>query len=307
MTPAFQTVLPKLLSAPPFFLIAGPCVLESLHSTLTTAEKLRQMSENLNLPIVFKASFDKANRQSSHSYRGPGLDQGLEMLDQVKQQFGQGKNGLLITTDCHEAHQASMVCQVADIIQIPALLCRQTDLIEAAAQTGCTVNIKKGPFASPNTMLLAAEKVKHIQHSMCTTKEPPFDNGTTVLLTERGTFFGYDDLVFDPRNAVRMRTPNTLVVQDVTHSVQSSGGGRDGHSSSGDRDLIPTIARAAVAVGVDGLFFETHENPDQAKCDGANQWPVDDLEELMKELIDIGTVTNGGRRRREEENDTALK
>ena len=304
-------------TAPPFFLIAGPCVLESVDSALRTAEHLRVLSERLQLPIVFKASFDKANRQSTHAYRGPGLEYGLDILHQIKHTFGQGDHGLLITTDIHESHQAEEVAKIVDILQIPALLCRQTDLITAAAKTGRLVNIKKGPFASPKTMLLAAEKVRAIQSKMSIemdiememekekkqTRERDTAMHTNhqlnhVMLTERGTFFGYDDLVFDPRNLVRMRSNDTLVIQDVTHSVQSSSGGMDGLSSGGDRELIPTIARAAAAVGVDGLFFETHESPEHALCDGPNQWPLHDLEELIQELMDISNVTKTSKRNR---------
>ena len=279
---------------------------------MRTAESLREMSERLRLPVIFKASFDKANRQSGHSYRGPGLEHGLDMLEQVRQNFGEGDHGLMITTDVHEPYQAAMVAQVADILQIPALLCRQTDLIAAAAATGRLINIKKGPFASAKTLLLAAEKVRQVQRMETEEEgEEEKDDATShsssfshtssssshqVMLTERGTFFGYDDLVFDPRNLVRMRTSETLVVQDVTHSVQSSG--VHGMTSGGERELIPTIARAAAAVGVDGFFFETHENPEQAMCDGPNQWPLDALEELIGELMEIAEVTQGGRRRR---------
>jgi 2-dehydro-3-deoxyphosphooctonate aldolase (KDO 8-P synthase) len=300
MKRTLNQITPRLLqrsSTSPFFLIAGPCVIESEQSTMRTAERLREMSDTLNIPIIFKASFDKANRQSSLSYRGPGLEKGLNVLDQVKNTFGPGTNGLLITTDCHEPYQANMISQVADIIQIPALLCRQTDLIESVANTGCMVNIKKGPFASPKTMLLAAEKVQKIQNELLYQHHDLENNINTinnqVILTERGTFFGYDDLVFDPRNLIRMRSNNTMIVQDVTHSVQTSNSKDGNHSSSGERNLIPTIARAATAVGVDGLFFETHENPNHAMCDGPNQWPIDRLEELISELIDIANVTNG--------------
>ena len=284
---------PESSTSPPFFLIAGPCVLESLDHALRTAEHLRKMSERLGIPVIFKASFDKANRQSPQAYRGPGMDAGLNMLQQIKHTFGEGDHGLLVTTDIHETYQASPVAEVADVLQIPALLCRQTDLIAAAANTGRLVNIKKGPFASPRTMRLAAEKVRDIQNIQLEQQQD-----SAVLLTERGTFLGYDDLVFDPRNLVRMKTDENLIVQDVTHSVQSSSGGADGRSSGGQRELIPTIARAAAAVGVDGLFFETHENPEHAWCDGANRWPLNELEDLVLELMDIAEATRGGRRRR---------
>ncbi|KAI9913536.1 hypothetical protein PsorP6_005133 [Peronosclerospora sorghi] len=259
-----------LREASPFFVIAGPCVLESDHTVMTIADHLATLQRRLQIPIVFKASFDKANRQDLKSYRGPGLERGLEMLKKVRE-----TTGLPVLTDVHETHQVVKVAEVADIIQIPAFLSRQTDLLVAAANSGRLVNLKKGQMLSAETMLLAAKKLAGSQDD-----------------TERGSMFGYGDLVVDARNLPKLRRSNGLVVQDVTHSIQQTSGMNAGATTSGGiREFIPTIARMAAAVGVDGFFFETHLNPDQALCDAATMLPIDELEPLLEELIAISQAS----------------
>lgn len=292
LAPTVAQRLRRRLDAPrsaysdaPFFLIAGPCVIESEIDTLRTAEALAMIGQRLGLPVVFKASFDKANRQSHNSYRGPGLEQGLNILSNVNSHF---KGELLITTDIHEASHAQPVSDVADILQIPALLCRQTDLLAAAAQTGKLVNLKRCPSVSPEIMVHAARKVQHFYRDEYST-----DSGAVpVVLTDRGTAFGYHDIIVDVRNPRQMSAAEGgIIVQDVTHSVQSSRGGADGISSGGMREHVPAIARAAAAIGVDGIFFETHINPGAALCDRETQWPLDQLEELVSELVDIARAS----------------
>ena len=250
----------------PLVLISGVNVLETLESALECAERVRGIAERHGMPVVFKASFDKANRSSDQSYRGPGVDQGLQILARVKQQ-----TGLPITTDVHEVGQAKIVAEVADCLQIPAFLCRQTDLIAACAATGRSVNIKRGPFVAPGDLRLAVDKA----HA---------HGAAGVMVTERGSSFGYNDLVVDMRGLVRMRE-FAAVCFDATHSVQYPGSGRN--SSSGDRRFLAPLARAAVAVGIDALFVETHPDPDRAPCDGACQIRVDDLDRLLDEVCAI--------------------
>lgn len=278
-------------AAPPLFVIAGPCVIESERATLRTAERLARLSQRLDVPVVFKASFDKANRQSFASYRGPGLGAGLEILRSVREQFG---GQLLLTTDIHEVAQADAVGDVVDIVQIPALLCRQTDLIAAAARTGKMVNLKRCPYVAPETMLHAARKVVHFAEA----SSPSPSSSLPVMLTDRGTALGYDDIVLDVRNLAAMRTEGALVVQDVCHAVQSSRvSSGDCVSSGGNRENVPALARAAAAAGVDGMFFETHHDPDAALCDRSTQLPLGELEELVEEVLDIARASRWRQRR----------
>ena len=246
------------------FLISGPCIIEGQDMLLKTAEKVSEMANKLGFTYIFKASFDKANRTSLNAFRGPGLEEGLKMLQKVKDEFG-----LAICTDIHEVHQAEPVSEVADILQIPAFLCRQTDLLVASAKTGNIINIKKGQFLSGKDMQYPAQKV--------------IDSGNhKVLLTERGNMFGYGDLVVDFRNLVDMKALGFPVVMDVTHSTQKPGGlaGKSG----GNREYAPYLAKAAAAVGVNGFFFEVHENPEIAKSDGPNMIPISEFENLLKHL-----------------------
>ncbi|KAF5176661.1 2-dehydro-3-deoxyphosphooctonate aldolase [Thalictrum thalictroides] len=242
------------------------------------AKNIKAITSKLNLPLVFKSSFDKANRTSSQSFRGPGMDQGLKILEKVKLAFD-----IPIVTDVHEANQCEAVGKVADIIQIPAFLCRQTDLLIAAAKTGKIINIKKGQFCAPSVMVNSAEKVK-------------LAGNPNVMVCERGTMFGYNDLIVDPRNLEWMREANCPIVADITHSLQQPAGKKlegGGVASGGLRELIPCIARTAVAVGVDGIFMEVHDDPLQAPVDGPTQWPLRHFEELLEELMQIARVTKG--------------
>jgi len=247
--------------------IAGPCVIESKTLTLEVAYALKAYAVELQVPLIFKASFDKANRTSVTSFRGPGLNQGLEILAQVKEEVG-----LPVLSDIHETTQAIPAAQVLDVLQIPAFLCRQTDLIEAAARTGKPLNIKKGQFLAPWDMAQAAAKAAKA-------------GNTSLLLTERGVLFGYNNLVVDFRSLPLMRRLGFPVVMDVTHSVQLPGG--QGSCSGGDRQFIPHLARAAVAVGVDAVFMEVHPNPDKALCDGPNSLPLHEVPRLWRQLLDI--------------------
>jgi 2-dehydro-3-deoxyphosphooctonate aldolase (KDO 8-P synthase) len=251
----------------PLLIIAGPCVIETEELTLRIADRLRALAEPLPVQLVFKASFDKANRTSISSYRGPGLEQGLAILDRVRQTIG-----LPVTTDIHESHQAAAVGQVCELIQIPAFLARQTDLLSAAARTGRAVNVKKGQFMAPHDM-------KHVVNKLA---EAGCQN---VLLCERGTFFGYGQLVNDMRALVQMKALGTPVVFDATHSVQQPGG-LDGRTG-GQREMVAPLARAAAAVGIDGLFFETHPDPDQSPSDGPNMVPLGSVEHLLSEVLSI--------------------
>lgn len=267
-----------LKSVEPFFVLAGPNVIESEEHIFRMAKHIKAITSKLGLPLIFKSSFDKANRTSSKSFRGPGLAEGLKILEKVKLAYD-----LPIVTDVHEASQCDAVGQVADIIQIPAFLCRQTDLLVAAAQTGKIINIKKGQFCAPSVMTNSAEKVR-------------LAGNQNVMVCERGTMFGYSDLIVDPRNLEWMREANCPIVADITHSLQQPAGKKlegGGVASGGLRELIPCIARTAVAVGVDGIFMEVHDDPLNAPVDGPTQWPLRHLEELLVELKEIARVTKG--------------
>ena len=246
--------------------IAGPCVIESQELLNRVAQQIADINCRHGVDIIFKASFDKANRTSIHSFRGPGLDKGLDMLSQVKQRYG-----LRLLTDIHESWQAKPVAEVVDVIQIPAFLCRQTDLLVAAAKTGRTVNIKKAQFLSGNDMLYPVEKAKEA-------------GATEVWLTERGNMFGYNNLVVDFRNIADMLHITPTVVMDCTHSVQRPGAG--GGKTSGDRRFVPAMAHAAKAFGATGFFFEVHPDPDHALSDGPNMLCLDQLEHMVASLID---------------------
>lgn len=246
--------------------IAGPCVIESQELLNRVAQQIADINARHGVDIIFKASFDKANRTSIHSFRGPGLEKGLDMLSQVKQRYG-----LRLLTDIHESWQAKPVAEVVDVIQIPAFLCRQTDLLVAAAKTGRTVNIKKAQFLSGNDMLYPVEKAKEV-------------GATEVWLTERGNMFGYNNLVVDFRNIADMLHITPTVVMDCTHSVQRPGAG--GGKTSGDRRFVPAMAHAAKAFGATGFFFEVHPDPDHALSDGPNMLCLDQLEHMVASLID---------------------
>jgi 2-dehydro-3-deoxyphosphooctonate aldolase (KDO 8-P synthase) len=247
--------------------IAGPCVIESPSLTLEVAFALKEFAAGLQVPLIFKASFDKANRTALTSFRGPGLNQGLEILARVKQDVG-----LPVLADVHEVAQVKPAAQVLDVLQIPAFLCRQTDLIAAAARTGKPLNLKKGQFLAPWDMAQAVAKATAAGNS-------------SLLLTERGTQFGYNNLVVDFRSLPIMRGLGFPVVMDVTHSVQLPGG--QGSCSGGDRQFVPYLARAAVAVGVDAVFMEVHPNPDKALCDGPNSLPLAAVPRLWRELLEL--------------------
>ena len=249
----------------PLTLIAGPCALESRDMALEVAGELARLGERLKIGVVFKASFDKANRTSGEAARGVGLDAALPIFAEIKE-----KTGLPITTDVHEAWQCARVAEVVDLLQIPAFLCRQTDLIVAAAKTGRPVNIKKGPFLAPWDMIHAVEKAREA-------------GAAGVLVTERGTSFGYNALVADMRALPILKETGAPVIFDATHAVQQPGGA--GAASSGERRFVSTLARAAVAVGVAALFIETHPDPDAAISDGATQVPLGELETMVKELM----------------------
>ena len=245
--------------------IAGPCVIESAELLANVATTISDINKRLGTDIIFKASFDKANRTSIHSFRGPGLEKGLQMLADIKQQFG-----LKILTDSHESCQAEAVGQVVDVIQIPAFLCRQTDLLVSAAKTGCTVNIKKAQFLSGKDMVYPVEKAREA-------------GAKDVWLTERGNMYGYNNLVVDFRNISDMLEITPRVVMDCTHSVQRPGSGNG--TTGGDRRFIPSMALAAKAFGANGFFFEIHPDPDHALSDGPNMLQSDKLEELIKEIL----------------------
>ena len=253
-----------IFGGPSLVIIAGPCVIESYESCLRHATQLAEITARAKLPFIFKSSFDKANRTSHESFRGPGLTEGLEILARVKREAG-----VAILTDIHEPAQAAPAAKVVDVIQIPALLSRQTDLIEAAAKTGCAINIKKGQFLAPWDMKAVVAKAEHA-------------GNRRIILTERGFSFGYNNLVSDMRSLVIMRTLGYPVVFDATHSAQLPGGA--GNRSSGQREFVAPLARAAAAVGVDGIFMEVHENPDQAKSDGPNSYKLADLPALLEKL-----------------------
>ncbi|MCG8585306.1 MAG: 3-deoxy-8-phosphooctulonate synthase [Pirellulales bacterium] len=252
--------------------IAGPCVIENEELTLRIAHQLMDLSASRNINLIFKASFDKANRTSVESYRGPGLVEGLAVLAKVRDE-----TGLPVTTDIHEASQAQRAAEVCDLIQIPAFLARQTDLLVAAAKTGKAVNVKKGQFMAPGDMRHVLGKLKA---SGC----------ENAVLTERGTFFGYGRLVTDMRAIVEMQQLGAPVIFDATHSVQEPGG--RGATTGGNRAMVEPLARAAVAIGADGLFFETHPDPDQSPSDGPNMLPLDEIGPTLDRLLAIRNTVN---------------
>ncbi|HTL17115.1 MAG TPA: 3-deoxy-8-phosphooctulonate synthase [Patescibacteria group bacterium] len=258
----------KLLKAPDrFVLIAGPCVIESRELCLQVASRLKKVSASLGITYVFKASYDKANRTSAKSFRGPGLDDGLDTLASVR-----AKISVPTLTDVHTEDQARAAAQVVDILQIPAFLCRQTDLIEAAVKTGKIVNLKKGQFLSPQEMGRVAAKAVAA-------------GGRRLLITERGTTFGYNNLVADMRSIPILRQFGFPVIFDATHSVQLPGAGGD--KSSGQREFAPVLARCAVAAGANGVFIETHPRPERAQSDGPNMIPLDQMPKLLAELLKL--------------------
>lgn len=259
----------------PFFLIAGPCVIESEQFSIDTAGEIKAICAELNIPFIYKSSFDKANRSSGSSFRGLGMEKGLEILAKVKKQIG-----VPVLTDVHEISDIAAVAAVVDVLQTPAFLCRQTDFISAVAQSGKPVNIKKGQFLSPYEMNNVVNKAR----SAATEKNLP----DQFMVCERGASFGYNNLVSDMRSLAIMRSTNAPVVFDATHSVQLPGG--QGSSSGGQREFVPVLARAAVAVGISGLFMETHPDPAKALSDGPNAVPLKHLKELLESLKSIDTV-----------------
>lgn len=254
----------------PLCFIVGPCVIETENLTLRIAERLKKLSDTLNIPLIFKSSYDKANRTSIKSYRGPGLKKGLRILQKVKKQ-----TGMPVLSDIHSVEELPYAAEVLDILQIPAFLCRQTDLIVATAKTGKPINIKKGQFLAP-------WDVKNIIDKVLST------GNNNIIITERGTSFGYNSLIVDFRGLPIMRSFGYPVIFDVTHSLQLPGG--QGSSSGGQREFAEPLARAAVAVGVDGLFMEVHPEPDRALCDGANMLSIDEFPSLIQRLIEIKEV-----------------
>jgi 2-dehydro-3-deoxyphosphooctonate aldolase (KDO 8-P synthase) len=257
----------------PLAVIAGPCVIESQESALRHASLLKEAADRAGVPYIFKSSYDKANRSSGSSFRGPGLERGLEILAEVKR-----KVGVPILTDVHESAQVAAVQQIADVLQIPAFLCRQTDFVVAVANSGKVVNVKKGQFLAPWDIANVVDKILSTGNDR-------------VLLTERGVSFGYNNLVSDMRSLVWMRELGYPVVFDATHSLQLPGG--LGHASGGERKYIPALARAAVAAGVDALFMEVHEDPDKALSDGPNSLPLKDFEKLIRTVKQIDEMVKG--------------
>ena len=251
-------------------LLAGPCVLEGMDRCLLIGRTIKEICQRLDINYVFKASFDKANRSSFHSFRGPGMKKGIEMLQQIKHELQ-----VPVVTDIHETYQAEPVAKVADILQIPAFLCRQTDLLHAAAQTGRVVNVKKGQFLAPKDMRNVVDK---LHESGC----------EQILLTERGASFGYNNLVVDMRSLPIMRSFGYPVVMDGTHSVQLPGG--NGTTSAGNREYVEYLVRAAAGAGIDALFLEVHDNPEEALSDGANMVYLDKLEDLLKDAVAIHEI-----------------
>lgn len=246
----------------PLFLIAGPCVIESAQLAVDTAGTLKEITQRLGMPFIYKSSFDKANRSSHQSYRGVGLEEGLKILDTVKTQIG-----VPILTDVHEYTPLETVATVVDVLQTPAFLCRQTDFIQNVARQGKPLNIKKGQFLSPWEMRNVVAKARLVGNAQ-------------IMVCERGASFGYNNLVSDMRSLAVMRNTDCPVIFDATHSVQLPGG--QGHASGGQREFVPVLARAAVAAGIAGLFMETHPNPDQALSDGPNAWPLQQMESLLE-------------------------
>ena len=261
----------------PFFLIAGPCVIESAQLQMDTAGTLREITAELGIPFIFKSSFDKANRSSGTSFRGPGREKGLEILGDIKRELG-----LPVLTDVHTEQDIIEAARVVDVLQTPAFLCRQTDFIHAAAQSGKPVNIKKGQFLSPHEMKNVIDKARAAARDAGL----PEDN---FMACERGASFGYNNLVSDMRSLAIMRETGAPVVFDATHSVQLPGG--QGSSSGGQREMVPVLARAAVAVGIAGLFMETHPDPSKALSDGPNAVPLRHMRALLETLLALDTVT----------------
>ncbi len=255
----------------PFFLIAGPCVIESEQLAIETAGNLKEICGRLAIPFIYKSSFDKANRSSGDSFRGPGMDEGLRILAEVKRQVG-----VPVLTDVHEDTDVQAVASVVDVLQTPAFLCRQTNFIHRVAATGIPVNIKKGQFLSPWEMKNVVDKARAT-------------GNVQIMVCERGASFGYNNLVSDMRSLAVMRNTGCPVVFDATHSVQLPGG--QGTTSGGQREFVPVLARAAVAVGVSGVFMETHPDPDKALSDGPNAWPLGKIEALLTTLKELDAVT----------------
>jgi 2-dehydro-3-deoxyphosphooctonate aldolase (KDO 8-P synthase) len=257
----------------PLFLIAGPCVVESEALQLGTAETLKRIADKLGILLIFKSSFDKANRSSDKSFRGPGMDEGLKILAKVRDEVG-----VPILTDVHDIPQIAPVAEVVDVLQTPAFLARQTDFIHAVAASGRPVNIKKAQFMAPHDMTNVVAKARNAAQAAGVNEE-------TIMVCERGVSFGYNNLVSDMRSLAIMRETGCPVVFDATHSVQLPGG--QGTSSGGQREFVPVLARAAVATGVSGLFMETHPDPANAKSDGPNAWPLNRMESLLTTLVEL--------------------
>ena len=255
-------------------IIAGPCVIESRDHILYIAEEIKKITDKNNLPLIFKSSFDKGNRSSHSSFRGPGIQEGLKILEDVKQTFN-----VLITTDIHSADQANPVAEIVDIIQIPAFLCRQSDIIGAAVKTRKTINVKKGQFMAPWDVKNIVEKVDK-------------ENGDKLLLTERGSSFGYNNLVSDMTSIPIMQEFGVPVIFDATHSIQRPGG--LGKTTGGAREFIPTLAKAAVAAGCNGVFMEVHDDPDTALSDGPNMVRLSQLSSLLSQLLALDGLVKGG-------------
>jgi 2-dehydro-3-deoxyphosphooctonate aldolase (KDO 8-P synthase) len=260
----------------PFFLIAGPCVIESEELQLRTAARLKEITDKLGILLFFKSSFDKANRSSDKSFRGPGMDEGLRILAKVRDEVG-----VPVLTDVHEIPQIAAVAEVVDMLQTPAFLARQTDFIHAVASAGRPVNIKKGQFMAPHDMVNVVDKAR-------SAAKAAGGDGDNILVCERGASFGYNNLVSDMRGLAIMRETGCPVVFDATHSVQLPGG--QGTSSGGQREHVPVLARAAVAAGISGLFMETHPDPARALSDGPNAWPLDRMESLLETLVTIDSA-----------------
>jgi 2-dehydro-3-deoxyphosphooctonate aldolase (KDO 8-P synthase) len=254
----------------PFFLIAGNCVVESEETSFKTAEALVQMCSRLNIPLIYKSSFDKANRSSLSSYRGPGMEQGLRILESVKREYN-----IPVITDVHEDTPIDEVANVVDALQTPAFLCRQTNFITRVCEAGLPVNIKKGQFMAPEDMQNVVDKARATGNEQ-------------IMVCERGVSFGYRTLISDMRGLATMRTTGCPVVFDATHSVQQPGG--LGSASGGQRQFVPVLSRAAVAAGVAGLFMETHPDPDNARSDGPNAWPLADMESLLGTLLELDAI-----------------
>lgn len=255
----------------PLVLLAGPCVLESYERSLYIGKTIKEITSRLGIPYVFKASFDKANRSSYNGYRGPGLEEGLKWLQSIKEELN-----VPVVTDIHNETQVEPVSKVVDVLQIPAFLSRQTDLLYTTAKSGCVVNVKKGQFLAPADMKNVVKKLEEA-------------GSEKILLTERGASFGYNNLVVDMRSFPIMRSTGYPVIFDATHSVQLPGGA--GTSSAGNREYVEFLARGAAGVGVDGFFMEVHDNPEEALCDGPNMVYLDKLEDLLKDLIAINEIT----------------